>query len=248
MKSRLIVSLVIIAVLMVTGACSSIQVTADLENKTWKLMSYGEEGSLQDVLGGTEITATFDGTKDEVRGSAGANTYSGSYKIKENEISILKLSWTEMYRLDPPGVMEQEEEYLKALKAAESFVIQNGTLKITSGELILIYYEENSGILQGLVTIGPITPVERPGEKPPIPPEVYEARKIMVYDKSGKKLIQQVDIDSEGRWYVAHLKPGTYTIDINRIGMDSSDDVLKQVEIQLGITTRLDIDIDTGIR
>ena len=69
----------------------------------------------------------------------------------------------------------------------------------------------------------------------------------MVYDKSGKKLIQQVDIAYEGR-YVVHLKPGTYTIDINHIGVDSSDDVQQQVEIQLGITTRLDIDIDTGIR
>ena len=152
-----------------------------------------------------------------------------------------------MYRMDPPGVMEQEEQYLKALKAAESFVIQNGTLKITSGKLILIYYEENAGILQGLVTIGPITPVERPGEKPPIPPEVYEARKIMVYDKSGRNMIQLIDIDSAGR-YVAHLKPGTYTVDINHIGMDSSDDIPKQVEIQSGITIRLDIDIDTGIR
>ena len=47
---------------------------------------------------------------------------------------------------------------------------------------------------------------------------------------------------------MAHLKPGTYTVDINRIGMDSSDDVPQRVEIQLGITTRLDIDIDTGIR
>ncbi|MFC1933330.1 META domain-containing protein [Chloroflexota bacterium] len=245
MKTRLIMVWAIIALLIAAGACSLTQGTAGLENKTWKLMSYGEERSLQDVLGGTEITATFDGTKDEVRGSAGANTYSGSYKIEENEISILKLSWTEMYRLDPPGVMEQEEEYLKALKATESFVIQNGTLKITSGELILIYYEENSGMLQGLVTIGPITPVERPGEKPPIPPEVYEERKIMVYDKSGKNLIQQIDIDSEGK-YVAHLKPGTYTVDINHIGIDSSDDIPKQVEIQSGITIRFDI--DTGIR
>jgi hypothetical protein len=91
--------------------------------------------------------------------------------------------------MDPLGVMEQEGQYLKALKAAENFVIQNGTLKITSGKLTLIYYEENSGKLQGLVTIGPITPVKKLGEKPPIPPEVYEARKIMVYEKSGRNLI-----------------------------------------------------------
>ncbi|MFC1958732.1 META domain-containing protein [Chloroflexota bacterium] len=248
MKTQYIMALAIVAVLIATGACSSNQGTAGLENKTWKLEYYGEEGSLQDVLGDTEITATFEGGKDEVHGSAGANTYSGRYRIDENKLSILELSWTEMYRMDPSGVMEQEAEYLKLFKAADSFVIQNNKLKIIAGNKVLIYYEENSGILQGIVRIGPITPVERPGEKPPIPPEVFEARKIMVYDKSGKTLIQQVDIDSDGQWYVAHLKPGTYTVDINHIGMDSSDDVPQQVEIQLGITTRLDIDIDTGIR
>jgi len=247
-KIRLIISLVIIAVLVSTGACSSSQGTGSLENKTWKLELYGQEASLNEVLSGTEITVTFEGGKDQVRGSSGANTYSGSYRLNGNKLSILELAWTEMHRMDPPGVMEQEAEYLKLFKDAESFIIENNKLKITSGEQVLIYYEENSGILQGIVTIGPITPVERPGEKTPIPPEVYEARKIMVYDKSGKELIQQVDIDNESGWYVAHLKPGTYAIDINRIGMDSSDDVPQQVEIQLGITTRLDIDIDTGIR
>ena len=90
-------ALAIIGVLLAIGACSSTQRTAGIENKMWKLKSYGEEGSLQDVLGGTEITATFDGAKDQVRGSAGANTYSGSYKINEKKLTILELSWTEMY-------------------------------------------------------------------------------------------------------------------------------------------------------
>jgi hypothetical protein len=104
-----------------------------------------------------------------------------------------------------------------------------------------------SGILQGKVTIGPLRPVETPGEVVEVPCEVYEARKIMVYDRSGKKLIEQVDIDCTGR-YVAKLGPGTYTVDINRLGIDFSKDVPAQVEIKSGITTRLDIDIDTGIR
>jgi hypothetical protein len=69
----------------------------------------------------------------------------------------------------------------------------------------------------------------------------------MVYDKSGNKLIDEVDIDCDGR-YVVKLTPGMYTVDINRIGIDHSSEVPKQVEIRSGITTRLDIDIDTGIR
>ena len=49
-----------------------------------------------------------------------------------------------------------EEQYLEAFKAAESFYVEDGELQITSGKLLLIYAEENSGMLQGLVTIGPI--------------------------------------------------------------------------------------------
>jgi hypothetical protein len=103
------------------------------------------------------------------------------------------------------------------------------------------------GILQGKVTIGPLQPVATPGEPAEVPCGVYEARKIMVYDKSGDRLVEQVDIDCDGR-YVVKLSPGTYTVDINRIGVDFSKGLPAQVEIKSGITTRLDIDIDTGIR
>jgi hypothetical protein len=103
------------------------------------------------------------------------------------------------------------------------------------------------GTIAGKVTIGPITPVERPGVITPVPCEVYEARKIMIYNKKGDKLIRQVDIDCEGN-YQTELNPGIYTVDINRIGIDHSADVPQKMEIKPGETINLDIDIDTGIR
>lgn len=106
---------------------------------------------------------------------------------------------------------------------------------------------QDPGILEGRVSIGPIWPVERPGEQRPIPPEVYEARKVMVYDKSGKMLVEEVSLSSEG-YYRVDLMPRTYTIDINRIGIDSSSEVPKQIVIESGQTVVLNIDIDTGIR
>lgn len=104
-----------------------------------------------------------------------------------------------------------------------------------------------AGTLGGRVTIGPIWPVEPPEGNPPIPCEVYEARKIMVYDKNGNRLIEQVDIDCNGN-YSVELNPGIYTVDINRLGIDHSGEVPKQIEIRPGETSELDIDIDTGIR
>lgn len=103
------------------------------------------------------------------------------------------------------------------------------------------------GQLEGKVTIGPIVPVERPGETYEIPCEVYEARKVLVYDQNHDKLVRQVDIDCNGH-YSIELEPGEYVMDINRIGIDHSSEVPATVEIVPGETVTLDIDIDTGIR
>ena len=104
-----------------------------------------------------------------------------------------------------------------------------------------------AGILTGKVTIGPISPVVRPGEELTIPCEVYEARKIMVYAGDKEELIEQVDIDCDGI-YMVELKPDVYTIDINRIGVDYSAEVPRKIVIRAGETFELNLDIDTGIR
>jgi hypothetical protein len=42
--------------------------------------------------------------------------------------------------------------------------------------------QQSTGTLEGTVTIGPIWPVERIGENRPVPPQVFEARKVIVYN------------------------------------------------------------------
>jgi len=106
---------------------------------------------------------------------------------------------------------------------------------------------QEPGVLQGTVTIGPISPVETPGGSPPIPCAVYEARRVMVYDGKGTKLVEQVDIDCEGRYRV-ELPPASYTIDINHLGIDTSPDVPAKIVVKSGEAVTLNIDIDTGIR
>ncbi|MEE8413095.1 MAG: META domain-containing protein, partial [Dehalococcoidales bacterium] len=113
--------------------------SGDLEDISWALESYGEPGSLQTVLEGTEITALFDSAEGQISGSAGANHYFGSYQISKNRLSIQELAHTEMYRLDPEGVMEQETQYLKALQSAEIYEIEDGKMQIISGNQVLIF-------------------------------------------------------------------------------------------------------------
>ena len=110
-----------------------------LEDKTWALESYGEQDSLQAVLKGTEITALFDSAKGRVHGSAGCNSYSGNYQAGKSKLSIPMVASTEMYCLEPEGVMEQEQRYLRALQSAESYEVGDGKLRITAGSQVLVF-------------------------------------------------------------------------------------------------------------
>jgi hypothetical protein len=104
------------------------------------------------------------------------------------------------------------------------------------------------GTLEGQVTIGPLQPVQREGEPQPTPgPEVYAARKIVVFAGDGKTVVAQVDIDNSGHYSIT-LPAGTYVIDINRAGIDRGIDLPTTVTILSGHATRLDVEIDTGIR
>jgi hypothetical protein len=107
-------------------------------------------------------------------------------------------------------------------------------------------------LLQGAVTIGPISPVERPGENPPVPPEVFDARKIVIYDESGENLVREVAITQIGRgatgYYTAQLAPGTYVVDINHLGIDRAANLPQKITVTGDETVTIDVDIDTGIR
>ncbi len=126
-------------VLATVGLAGCVSAEPGLEDITWILESYGEQGDLQAVLEDTKITAIFDSAEGQVSGSAGANNYFGSYQINKNKLSIQEIAHTEMYRLDPEGVMEQETQYLKTLQTAESYEVSVGKLQITSGNQILIF-------------------------------------------------------------------------------------------------------------
>jgi len=112
----------------------------DLEDTKWVLQSYGETGNLTDVLASTEITAEFVSSEGTVKGSAGCNSYFGSYEVKGSKLSIPgPIGATEMYCMEPEGVMDQEQEYLNTLQLAESYEIDGDELIINCGSQILIY-------------------------------------------------------------------------------------------------------------
>jgi hypothetical protein len=107
---------------------------------------------------------------------------------------------------------------------------------------------KETGVLEGHVTIGPLVPVVQEGVPEPTPgPEVYASRQIVVYASDGRTEVARVQIDSQGNYRV-ELPVGTYVVDINQAGIDVAKEMPKTVEIVAGQVTRLDVDIDTGIR
>ena len=128
-------------------------------------------------------------------------------------------------------------------------ILALGSLFITSCQQPL---GPETVLLQGAVTIGPISPVEMPGENPPVSPGVFASRKLMIYDASGKRLVREVYFTQIGNgatgYYTAQIAPGTYVIDIDHTGMDTADGLPQKITVSADETITIDVNIDTGIR
>ena len=104
------------------------------------------------------------------------------------------------------------------------------------------------GYLEGRASIGPLQPVERVGAPAPTPPPAAcTTRGLIVFDAQTCAEAIRFDLASDCTYRVA-LSPGTYRVELQRRGIDSSKDLPQTVTISAGQTTQLDISIDTGIR
>lgn len=104
-----------------------------LVGTSWTVISYNNgKGGVTTVLGGTTLTAAF-GADGTVSGSSGCNTYSGPYSTQGTSIHIGLLVTTQMTCADPPGVMDQETQYLAAMQSAATYQTSGSQLKLFSG-------------------------------------------------------------------------------------------------------------------
>lgn len=100
--------------------------------------------------------------------------------------------------------------------------------------------QADSGI-EGLVTVGPMCPVERIDSPCPDQPV---AATIKIVDPSNR-LISSVRTGSDGR-YRKTLEPGSYLISAQAWSTGSSQP--QQATVEAGTFTRVDLRIDSGIR
>jgi heat shock protein HslJ len=85
-------------------------------------------GGLASAVAGTTVTATF-GEDGSLSGSGGCNSYSGTFAVDGNTISIGSIASTMMMCMGE-GVMEQEQAYLAALSKATTYAIDGTTLDL----------------------------------------------------------------------------------------------------------------------
>lgn len=137
-KSLAILALVSIVVL-VSAACSAESPASDpLDGTSWVLMAYRKSRPIP----GTTMTATFE--EGTIRGSAGCNSFSGSYQVVDDTIQVDQIAVTEMFCLEPEGVMEQETMLLEFLRDAQTFRFVDEQLQIfrSDGEALTFLPQE----------------------------------------------------------------------------------------------------------
>jgi hypothetical protein len=136
---------------------------------------------------------------------------------------------------------EQEADY----PMGEKIELQ---VRVQGDKTGLSLQKVETGVLEGHVTVGPLSPVVQEGVPEPAPaPAVYIGRKMVIYAEDGQQEVTRVDIDGSGNYRVT-LPVGVYVVDINHLGVDLAMGLPQPVEIKSQHTTRLDVDIDTGIR
>jgi hypothetical protein len=109
---------------------------------------------------------------------------------------------------------------------------------------------QEAGFLEGIISVGPLCPVEKDPPDPDCLPtlETYKAYPVSIWTSNGERKITQVNPALDGSYKVA-LNPGNYLVILengqNRIG---SSNLPEEVEISSQTETILNINIDTGIR
>ena len=115
-------------IMLILVACSSDSPAAEdpLVGTSWQLLFYRKST----VLEGTRTTLHFE--DGQVNGSAGCNTYFGPYKLEGQSLNIDQIGVTEMYCMEPVGLMDQEMFFLETLSNAQRYELSEGRLMIFS--------------------------------------------------------------------------------------------------------------------
>lgn len=108
-----------------------------LKGTSWTLSSMGPNGAGLPALSGVSVTLDFQ-AGGEAGGSAGCNSYGGEYVVSGTSLMFKNLLSTMMACTDT-RLMDQEQQFLNALRNADRFQV--------SGDLLTIYYNNGEAVM-----------------------------------------------------------------------------------------------------
>lgn len=111
------------------------QLMGGLAGKTWTLTAFGSADAAQPPVEGSTITIIF--TEAGVSGSAGCNSYSGSFTFDNSTLTFGQMIRTLMACEET--LMTQEEAFLAALATASSYTISGDQLQISYDSGVLTF-------------------------------------------------------------------------------------------------------------
>jgi hypothetical protein len=106
------------------------------------------------------------------------------------------------------------------------------------------------GYLEGVISIGPICPVEKVPPDPGCLPtaETYKAYPVSVFSSDGRRKILQLSPSLDGS-FITELAPGNYLVVLEKAqSYIGGSNLPVEVSISTQDKTLLNINIDTGIR
>lgn len=118
-----------------------------LGEKTWILTAYAVPPGMTTPLPDARVTAQFTG--DAVRGSAGCNEYSAPYTQDGETIRFDPAISTEMFCVEPEGLMQQESEFLNAFGLAVSYKIEGRMLNFYNDKGLSAFGQADGGRVFG---------------------------------------------------------------------------------------------------
>ena len=105
-----------------------------LGGTSWNVTGYNNgKQAVVSVLTGTSLTMVFTGD-GKVDGSAGCNRYTATYTSEGPRITFGPPAATRMMCVQPDGVMEQEQRFLKALETAATAHFEGDRLELRTAE------------------------------------------------------------------------------------------------------------------
>jgi hypothetical protein len=109
--------------------------------------------------------------------------------------------------------------------------------------------DKENGFLEGMISIGPLCPVDTDPPEPRCLPtvETYKAYPVYVYTTNGSKKIALISPELDGS-FKTELAPGKYLVILDKEHRIGSSNLPQEVIIKSMETTVISIDIDTGIR